>query len=188
MLQREDQCVADLSSLCAADGGANRNCPKHLARFDWAAGADSAVSVKVYPHDTAGGGAEAGPSATPFFAAFFTPLRWAPAFPSLPQWLHRVGLDTTLVMPPLPRGAAAELPGTGRWCLFVPWQHSRCTRLGWFEFDFACHRRPGDDGDDAAHPGRFLSPPGRWQLGTKMEDAVLFMPETWQPPVSKPNL
>ncbi|MGH2179898.1 hypothetical protein, partial [Enterococcus faecalis] len=80
---------------------ADWNCPKHLARFDWAAGPDGAVSVKVFPLDAAG--------ARPLFAATFTPLRWAPAFPFSPQWLHRLGFDSTLVMPPLPPGAAAEL-------------------------------------------------------------------------------
>ncbi|OAA37886.1 hypothetical protein NOR_06963 [Metarhizium rileyi] len=155
------------------NGRLNWNTPKHLARFDWDMGPDDSITVKIYPHDTDdddGDDTESAASARPFFQASWSPVRFMPSFPFATAWVGRLGLDTTLVMPPLPRGngSQGELPGTDAWRALVPSQYSRRTRLGWFDI---AQRDPD---------GRLLGPyenfwPGlaRWQLGLKMEDADL---------------
>ncbi|PHH71739.1 hypothetical protein CDD80_5037 [Ophiocordyceps camponoti-rufipedis] len=66
-------------------------------------------------------------------------------------------------MPPLPHGhgSQGELPGTDRWCSFLPKQYSRSTRVGWFDLA---------QGDHAPYHN-FWPGLGRWQLGFKMENA-----------------
>ncbi|KHO00600.1 uncharacterized protein MAM_01378 [Metarhizium album ARSEF 1941] len=168
------------------NGRRNWNIPKHLARFDWRFGPNGRVTVKVFPHDTHGDASEATPDAVPFFQATYSPLRLAPAFPFATGWLRYLGLDTKVVMPPLPRGPGAhgELPGTNSWCSFLPDQYSRRARLGWFDIA----QRPGPGG-----PGGPLDNfwPGlrRWQLGLKMENAALRFDEpvdVW--PAQRANL
>lgn len=128
----------------------------------------------MFPHDTDGDASEARPSAAPLFQASFAPLARAPAFPFATRWLGYLGLNTTVVMPPLPRGPGSqgELPGTDRWLSFVPCQYSRRTRLGWFDL----RQRPGAPHDN------FWPGLGRWQLGLVMEDAEVVFDEpldTW---------
>lgn len=162
---------------------ADWNTPKHLARFDWHFGPGGAVTVKVYPHDTHGDASEAQPSAVPFFQATWAPIRFVPAFPFATGWVNRLGLNTTLVMPPLPRGQGSrgELPGTDAWCSLVPNQYSRRTRLGWFDI-----AQPEAADDDAApeHYPNFWPGLRRWQLGLKMENADLRFDlpiDVWRP-------
>ncbi|RDA88717.1 hypothetical protein CP532_4065 [Ophiocordyceps camponoti-leonardi (nom. inval.)] len=152
------------------NGRINWGCPKHLARFEWseddAAANDEnsgAMTVKVFPHDTTGDRSEASPSPVPFFQASFKPVSYAPRFPFATRWLGLLGFNTTIVMPPLPRGAGSqgELPGTDRWCSFLPNQYSRSTRVGWFDL-----AQPENAPYDNFWPGL-----GRWQLGFKMEKA-----------------
>lgn len=167
---------------------ADWNTPKHLARFDWHFGPGGAVTVKVYPHDTHGDASEAQPSAVPFFQATWAPIRFVPAFPFATGWVNRLGLDTTLVMPPLPRGRGSrgELPGTDAWCSLVPNQYSRRTRLGWFDIaqpEAAADAAADDDAAPEHHPNFW---PGlrRWQLGLKMENADLRFDlpiDVWRP-------
>ncbi|PHH71019.1 hypothetical protein CDD83_5294 [Cordyceps sp. RAO-2017] len=158
------------------NGRINWSCPKHLARFEWQTGAHGAVSVQVFPHDTAGDASEASPSAEPFFRASFRPVSYAPAFPFATRWLDYLGFNTTVVMPPLPqgRGSQGELPGTDYWCSFVPNQYSRNTRVGWFDMAQQPASSAGDDDDDKPFDN-FWPGLGRWQLGFKMENAeVIF--------------
>ncbi|KAF4583242.1 acetoacetate decarboxylase (ADC) domain-containing protein [Ophiocordyceps camponoti-floridani] len=145
------------------NGRINWGCPKHLARFDWTTTPDSTTTVKIYPHDTTGDASESSPSSTPFFQASFKPVTYAPPFPFATRWLGLLGFNTTLVMPPLPRGhgSQGELPGTDRWCSFLPNQYSRSTRVGWFDLA---------QGDHAPYDN-FWPGLGRWQLGFKMENA-----------------
>ncbi|PFH58720.1 hypothetical protein XA68_13318 [Ophiocordyceps unilateralis] len=145
------------------NGRINWGCPKHLARFDWTFQPNGSVSVKVFPHDTTGDVSESSPSAVPFFQASFNPLNYAPRFPFATRWLGLLGFNTTIVMPPLPRGSGSqgELPGTDRWCSFLPNQYSRSTRVGWFDM-----AQPKHAPYDNFWPGL-----GRWQLGFKMENA-----------------
>ncbi|EQL01217.1 hypothetical protein OCS_03072 [Ophiocordyceps sinensis CO18] len=157
------------------NGRINWGCPKHLARFDWHMGPNDSVTVKVYPHDTSGDAAESRPSAAPFFRASFAPVAYAPSFPFATRWLGYLGFNTTIVMPPLPRGPGSqgELPGTDRWVSFVPRQYSRNTRVGWFDMAQQGDARE----DDNFWPGL-----GRWQLGLKMENAQVVFDdplETW---------
>ncbi|KAG8414781.1 hypothetical protein J3459_009686 [Metarhizium acridum] len=167
------------------NGRLNWNTPKHLARFDWSFGPNDSVTVKVYPHDTHGDASEARPSAVPFFQASYAPIRFVPAFPFATSWVNYLGLDTTLVMPPLPRGAGSrgELPGTDAWCSLAPDQYSRRTRLGWF--DIAQRDRAGNPRGEHRN---FWPGLRRWQLGLKMENADLRFDlpiDVWRPPRAK---
>ncbi|KID70324.1 uncharacterized protein G6M90_00g085520 [Metarhizium brunneum] len=170
------------------NGRLNWNTPKHLARFDWHFGPGGAVTVKVYPHDTHGDASEAQPSAVPFFQATWAPIRFVPAFPFATGWVNRLGLDTTLVMPPLPRGRGSrgELPGTDAWCSLAPNQYSRRTRLGWFDIAQPEAAAAADDDADTApeHHPNFWPGLRRWQLGLKMENADLRFDlpiDVWRP-------
>ncbi|KND92364.1 hypothetical protein TOPH_03041 [Tolypocladium ophioglossoides CBS 100239] len=170
------------------NGRINWNCPKHLARFDWDFGPNDSVSVKVYPHDTTGDVTESAPSTVPWFQASFSPISYAPSFPFATRWVNYLGFDTTLVMPPLPRGKGSqgELPSTKNWCSIVPMQYSRTTRVGWFDL-----AQRDDTGKVVGVHENFWPGLGRWQLGLKMENADLSFDlpkDTWPAPRSKANL
>ncbi|KAK7420992.1 hypothetical protein QQZ08_010166 [Neonectria magnoliae] len=169
------------------NGRKNWNVPKHLARFDWSNNPDGSTTIKVFPHDTNpnDGDTEATASPVPFFQASFKPWRFAPSFPFATNWVNYLGITSTLVLPPLPRGngSQGELPGTDRWCSVVPKQYSRRTMLGWF--DVTQHR--DDKGQLTGEHENFWPTLNRWQLGMKMENADLAFDhpeETWDPPRS----
>lgn len=146
------------------------NTPKHLARFDWDFGPNNSVTVKIFPHDTTGDETESSPSEVPFFQASYTPVRFVPSFPFATTWVNYLGLDTKLVMPPLPegKGSQGELPGTDSWCSLIPNQYSRRTRVGWFDIS-----QRDEDGNIIGEHENFWPGLGRWQLGMKMENADL---------------
>ncbi|KOS19627.1 hypothetical protein ESCO_001239 [Escovopsis weberi] len=163
------------------NGRLNWNVPKHLARFDWQYDPNGVTTVRVFPHDVSGDPHEPCPSPEPFFQATFKPVRFAPRFPFATEWVAFLGLDTTLVMPPLPAGSGSqgELPGTDRWCSFLPHQYSRRTALGWFDMA----QREGNSGRVLGEYENFLPGLGRWQFGVLMEDAELTFHtplETWE--------
>lgn len=159
------------------------NIPKHLASFDFKDNADGSTSVKVFPHDTAGDVAETSASSTPLFQANFKPIRYLPSFPTSTNLLKYVGVDATLVQPPLPEGNGSqdELPGTDQWCAIVPGQSARKTTVGWFD------SRQGQEGKETeGHFENFWPESRRWHLGVKMEDAEIDFPngKHWDPPKS----
>ncbi|KAI0482577.1 hypothetical protein GGR56DRAFT_670437 [Xylariaceae sp. FL0804] len=205
------------------NGRVNWNVPKHLARFEWAELPDGSTRVRVYPLEddddegSGGGGGLGGGGGPPrrrrrqrpLFQAAFRPVRWAPRFPLSSAWLRFVGVDASLVQPPLPRGPGSEeLPGTDRWCRVVPSQSTRRCALGWLDLS----QRPpqqqdgGDDerkeeeeevGEEEMVPGpssasassaveheNFWPRLGRWQLALKLEDAEIGFgePEYWDAP------
>lgn len=110
----------------AWNGRTNWNIPKHLARFDWIYGADGSASVKIYPYDTAGDASESRPSEKPFFQMTFAPLlpqnflnntlgtllpgflpnglNLNPTVPFTTDLYALLGIDATLVQPPVPQG------------------------------------------------------------------------------------
>lgn len=159
------------------------NIPKHLASFDFTDNADGSTSVKIFPHDTSGDEAETSASNTPLFQANFKPIRYLPSFATSTNLLKYVGLDATLVQPPLPAGNGSqdELPGTDQWCAIVPGQSARKTSVGWFD------TRQGEEGEQTEGAFENFWPESRrWHLGVKMEDADIDFPngKHWDPPKS----
>lgn len=112
-------------------------------------------------------------------------MRWAPSFPLSFSWLKYVGIDATLVQPPLPDGrqdnpqAGEELIGTDRWCKILPVLSTRKATLGWI--DMSQHNSTtGDNKDVNSSNGSSVTDakyenfwPGlrRWNLAIKMENA-----------------
>lgn len=150
------------------------NIPKHLARFDFNDLPDGSTKVSVYPHDTSDDLAEARASENPFFQATIQPLRWAPSFPLKLSWASYVGVDISLVQPPLPegQGSQGELPGTDKWCQIIPGQATRQASLAWVDMS-----QRDEKGVLYAKDEHFWPGIGRWQLGVKMENATIDFPE-----------
>ncbi|KAJ0159335.1 hypothetical protein CTA2_9908 [Colletotrichum tanaceti] len=165
------------------NGRKNWNIPKHLAAFDWKENSDGSTSVKVFPHDTSGDARESSASAAPLFRATFKPVPYVPSFPLSLGVFRYVGVDATLVQPPLPEGngSRGELPGTDRWCSIAPGQSSKRASLGWFDI-----RQADEGGDVVGEHENFWPGLGRWQIGLKMEDSdVTFAePKHWDAPRS----
>ncbi|KAK1518044.1 uncharacterized protein CCOS01_12301 [Colletotrichum costaricense] len=165
------------------NGRKNWNIPKHLATFDWKTNSDGSTSVRVFPHDTSGDIEETAASTTPLFQATFKPIPYVPSFPLSLDILKYVGVDATLVQPPLPQGSGSqgELPGTDRWCSIAPGQSSKKTSLGWFDI-----RQADEKGHIIGEHENFWPMLGRWQIGMKMEDSVVSFPEPkyWDAPKS----
>jgi hypothetical protein len=181
--------LTDLSDQDEREGESLRptdwNIPKHLASFEFKDNPDGSTLIKVFPHDVMGDESESAASTTPFFQATFTPVRYVPSFPMTTNLLKYVGVDVTLVQPPLPegKGSQGELPGTDQWCSIVPGEHSRKTSLGWFDI-----RQQHDEvqsGTSNRHEN-FWPKLGRWQMGVKMADADIEFPEGkhWDSPKS----
>jgi hypothetical protein len=110
-------------------------------------------------------------------------MPYVPSFPLSTAWFNSLGLDTTLVQPPLPAGPHAslgELPGTDRWIATKPCEYSRRCELGWVDM------AQGDEGRPREDCPNFWPGLGRWQVGVRMADAVVDfgVPETWEPPRS----
>lgn len=161
------------------------NIPKHLASFDFKEDPDGTTHIKVFPHDTTGDLSEAAPSTKSFFQASFKPLRYVPSFPTTTTLLKYVGVDVTLVQPPLPEGhgSQGELPGTEQWCSIIPLEHSNKTSLGWFDI----RQQAVEPGNGAAdRHENFLPKLGRWHLGVRMDNADIEFPEGkyWDSPRS----
>ncbi|KAF4124799.1 hypothetical protein GMORB2_5465 [Geosmithia morbida] len=163
------------------NGRKNWNVPKHLASFDFRDNVDGSTTIKVFANDTAGDATEASADSKPLFQGTFTSFPYIPAIPSSTSMLKYVGLDATLVQPPLPdgKGSRGELPGTDRWCAVFPAMYSPRTSLGWIDV-----RQPGEVSSctqDNFWPG--LKP---WQLAVKMDDAEIDfgIGMHWDPPRS----
>ncbi|KAI0099742.1 hypothetical protein GGR51DRAFT_534962 [Nemania sp. FL0031] len=181
------------------NGRTNWNIPKHLARFEWEGLPEGKTRVRVYPYDTTvPGSSETSASEKYFFQAVFQPMRWVPSFPLSLSWFKYVGIDASLVQPPLPDGrqgdslAGEELVGTNRWCKILPAMQTRKAMLGWM--DMAQH---GDDvadsnnGDGSSNSGgssdaqyeHFWPGLRRWNMAIKMENADIEFGEGeyWNP-------
>lgn len=107
-----------------------------------------------------------------------------PSFPSSTRLLQWLGIDPTLVLPPVPQGEGSlgELPGTDQWCKIVPVESSSSTTVGWFDLQ---QGKQNDGGDQQQHENFW---PGlrRWNLGVRMDDAVIEFPDGkhWSAPRS----
>ncbi|KAL1411232.1 hypothetical protein Q8F55_002183 [Vanrija albida] len=166
----------------------NCNFPKHMARFDWKDHADGSTTIAVYPYKD-------GSQATdplPWFSFKYTP-GWLPGIPMSTKVFAALGVDLTLVQPPLPTGKGVgpvpkvgseevdsasggvegtEEVGTKEWVKLLPYQYTPSSVLGW--------------GDTTRPDGSFFAPfvNAASTLAVKMTDAdvVLPVPERWATP------
>ncbi|KAI8944686.1 hypothetical protein F4801DRAFT_193319 [Xylaria longipes] len=179
-------CIYVSQKYSCWNGRANWNIPKHLARFEWDDLDGGATGVRVYPHDTTGDSSESRPNNAPLFQATFKPMRWAPSFPFSLSWLQYLGLDPSLVQPPLPagEGSQGELPGTDRWCKIAPSQSTKRASLAWA--DLSQKNEQGELTSSVAHDN-FWPGLGRWQLALKLEDTAIEFGEGiyWDAPETK---
>ncbi|KAH7381124.1 hypothetical protein BKA64DRAFT_584236 [Cadophora sp. MPI-SDFR-AT-0126] len=171
------------------NGRKNWNIPKHLADFEFKPLANNALHISVWPLETSTSGPTRTRSPSPLFSATYKPISYAPSFPVSTTAARYVGLDLTLVQPPLPNGtdsSTKELVGTEQWCEVMPLEWSRKTSLGWWDLkrgeateDDALLGGNGNGtvgGDEMGYqnwwPGF-----GRWRVGLMMEDATIEFPE-----------
>ena len=165
------------------------NIPKHLADFEFKTLANNAIRVSVYPLEIIGSGTKRTRSGTPFFSAIYKPISYAPSFPLSTAAARYVGLDLTLVQPPLPDGTSSsekELVGTEQWCEVMPLEWSRKTSLGWWDLKAGVateedallggDRSTGSGGSGTGYENWWPGI-GRWRIGLMMEDAVIGFPE-----------
>lgn len=154
------------------------NIPKHLAKFEFKELPGGVISLAVF--------AEEIQSTSPFFRITYKPIPFTPTIPASTSLAKLIGLDLTLVQPPLPNGDVEELPGTDDWCSIMPFVSSRKTSLEW------CDLKQKVTEEDALLDVPPLDSPGgyenwwpglnRWKLGLRMEDATVDFPagEHWK--------
>lgn len=154
------------------------NVPKHLASFEWKDLPNGAKQCKVFPHDMSGDASEASPSTTPLFQATFKAVPLVPAFPLSTKWFEYLGVDTSLVQPPVPQGALPAAVGTEKWCRCPSVQYASRTHLGWMDL-----RQRDEDDKLTGLFENFWPGLRRWQIAVKMENAVLDIKEGnyWHP-------
>lgn len=162
------------------------NCPKHLAHFEFNDLAGGATEIKVFPNDTSGDLTDLAPSETPFFRAVYKPTPLLPRLPLSTSLAKFVGIDLTVVQPPVPqgRGSQGELVGSdgNKWCRFVPTMASRRCEVGWFDLRQYGEGVEGQEGEQGRERGpvNFWPGMGRWQVGVKMLDAdISFVDMVW---------
>ena len=167
------------------------NLPKHLARFEWTDNPqDGSTHVKVFPHDTAGtpyyDPSESTPNTVPFFQCTIQPMKYVPSFPLNITLLGKLGLDPTLIQPPLPEGTEAsqgELAGTELWrdCLFAV--KSPSVSLGWADVSQKDEDGKVLGGDEYEN---FFPGLKRWNLAVKWKDATVTIDagKSWETPRS----
>lgn len=95
-------------------------------------------------------------------------MPFVPSFPASTSLYRYLGLDASLVGPPLPKGPTEELVGTEYWAKAVPSMYSRRTHVGWFDM-----RQVDEEGKSIGEYENFWPGMSRWVLGARMDDAVL---------------
>lgn len=93
-----------------------------------------------------------------------------------------LGVDNSLVQPPLPEGLGSEgeLAGTEKWCKLAGYtQSSSNTRLVWADMN-----QKDDNGNCEDEFDNFFPGLRRWNVAVKMADAATWFPapETWETP------
>lgn len=183
--------------------------PKHLARFDWTFADSGEATVKIYPFDTTGDPSESGPSEKPFFQMTFKPLLAdnlisnvlnAVLPGAIPQGLDLtldvplttniykiLGIDATLVQPPVPQGNdsfGALATGGPYWKSVIPGQYSTDGSIGLIDMD-----QSGGDGEETgvnAVGDEFFKHfwPGlpRVNIGVRLMDSVITFSEATEMP------
>lgn len=169
---------------------ADCNFPKHMAKFDWKDHADGTTTIAVFPYK-----ADQSTDVSPWFSFKYTP-GWLPGIPMTTKVFAMLGVDLTLVQPPLPEGkgvgpvpkvgseevdsaaggeAGTEEIGTDSWAKTLPYQYTPNSVLGW--------------GDTTRPDGTFFAPftTSASTLAIKMTDADVVLPvsERWATPGKK---
>ncbi|KAK0748411.1 hypothetical protein B0T21DRAFT_380249 [Apiosordaria backusii] len=167
------------------------NLPKHLAHFIWSTPDPSNPEIqtlRVYPHDHSPPGgvpynpAEPTPSTTPFFKCTLKVIPYLPSFPFSNLWLPKMGIDVSLVQPPLPENSQAsqgELPGTSEWVKMGGYEQvSKRCKVMWADLN------QKEDGEEGKGEDNFFPGLKRWNLGVVMEDgeANFVEGERWAAP------
>ncbi|KAJ2899564.1 hypothetical protein MKZ38_002997 [Zalerion maritima] len=160
------------------NGRKNWNIPKHLASFEFTDNPDGSVTVQVYPHDLhpSTDPAESKPSTVPFLTATMKSVPFVPSFPATTSLAGMIGMDISLVQPPLPEGNGSqdELPGTSDWARILPVQKSWKTHAVWV--DLKQEDLPAGATTPKGMEGRaenFFPGLSRWILGARMDDATI---------------
>ncbi|KAL2021371.1 hypothetical protein VTK56DRAFT_7236 [Thermocarpiscus australiensis] len=160
------------------------NIPKHLARFEWTDRPDGSTHIKVFPHDDHRqqpyDPSESRPSDRPFFQCIISPVRYFPSsLPMSTALLSKLGMDLTIVQPPLPEGKAAsegELPGTEEWAALAGYRQSaRKGCLAWVDLRQENEEGGGGGGGDGYE--NFWPGLGRWRLAVKLDRGEAEFPE-----------
>lgn len=167
------------------NGRVNWNIPKHLAKFTWTDNPDGSQTVQVFPHDLHPDTDpnESIPSEVPFFTATLKTIPWVPRFPILSSAASWVGLDISLVQPPLPegQGSEGELPGTEEWVKTMAVEKTWRAHAIWCDLKQDVphdHDVPGMKG----RTENFIPGLSRWCLGVRMDDTAIDfgMGERWK--------
>jgi hypothetical protein len=137
----------------------------------------------VYPYDTSGDASESRASEVPFFQTTFKTVPLMPSIPMSTGLYRALGIDTTLVMPPLPQGQPEEIVGTDRWASSSPSMFTWKSHIGWFDM-----RQGGEDGAQVGEHENFWPGMKRWVLGVRMDDVAFTFSEGvyWAPPGEEP--
>jgi len=170
------------------NGRNNWNIPKNLAHFEFKPLSNSAVAISVYPLVPGDAGAEWTASKTPYFSATYRPIQYLPAFPCSTDLFGYVGIDMTLVQPPVPPGkvsSCGELAGSKQWCSVVPYEWSPKTSMGWWDLkrgttteeDALLGGAHDAASNDASVYENWWPGMGRWRIGMLMENAIIKFPE-----------
>jgi len=157
------------------------NIPKSLAKFTFTTLPNGATLITVHPLEDG-----ITQSKVPYFSATFKPIPYLPSIPMSTSAAKYVGLDLSLVQPPLPsaKSAQGELSGTDRWCSIMPGEHSRNASVGWWDLKQGGNTEEdtliGNEGQGhQIKEGYENWWPGsaRWRFGLVMEDADIDFPE-----------
>lgn len=162
--------------------------PKHLADFDFKPLANDAVAISVYPLERRPSDSGWTKSRIPFFSAIYKPIPCILSFPMSTSAAKYVGLDLTLVQPPLPESKECpkgELAGTEQWCQIIPFESSKKTSLGLWDLkrgppteeDALLGAERAGSGGDQDEGDNWWPGLGRWRIGMRMEDATIEFPE-----------
>ena len=148
-------------------GRRNWNIPKHLARFVFSNLSNPPrLRVQVFPPDPA--------ITIPFFTATFQPFRWAPSFPFSSKVSPYLGLNVTLVQPPLPASEKAgqeEICGTERWARMLPLIECKSARLTWVDVE-----QPDGESEEEVSVAKWCPKIKPMKVGLSMEGASLDFP------------
>ncbi|KAI9817142.1 MAG: hypothetical protein M1827_001254 [Pycnora praestabilis] len=165
------------------NGRKNWNIPKHLARFSFShpptrgTSPPETLTVDIFPPDPA--------EPKPFFTASLSPFRWIPSMPFSTNVFPWVGVDSTLVQPPLPASKESGeefLCGTNLWAKTPPQLHSRRARGMWVEIN---ENKVKKDESKASESQPLLSGKNlddwwpkfsAWTFGVWLEQATLIFP------------
>jgi len=149
------------------NGRRNWNIPKHLARFTFSNLSNPPrIRCQVFSAD---------PTITvPFFSATIQPFRWAPSFRYSTRWSPYMGLQVTLVQPPLPASGKEdeeELCGTDKWASFLPQLECKRAQLAWVETE-----QPDGEGDEEVAAASCWPKIKPWKVGMCLEDSDFVCP------------